>query len=115
MPHSRLIQLSACSGAFMIIIGAAWFYVMQTRAHPGGAGLWGLVGADSNVNRPLPDCHLVDLEQHEISADELRKGQVLIVYLTTDCDHCIKEAGTIFRLRHDAPPDLRIYGVTIER
>jgi len=40
---------------------------------------------------------------------------VLIVYLTTSCEPCIKEVETISRLQWDAPQDLRIYGINFER
>lgn len=86
------------------------------RSHPEGGSLWAhLTQATSKVNQPLPAYRLMSLEHREVSADELRNGRVLIVYLTTGCKACIKEAEVISSLQRDAPPDLRIYGVAIER
>lgn len=42
-------------------------------------------------------------------------GHVLLVYLTTSCDPCVKGGVVISHLQRDAPPDLRVYGVSIER
>jgi len=68
----------------------------------------------THLNRPLPAYQLTNLEQRELNADELRSGRILLVYLTTGCASCIKEAEIISRLRQKVPPDLHIYGVAIE-
>lgn len=68
----------------------------------------------TNINQPLPTCRLTDFKSQEVAADELRRGRVLFVYLATGCTACVKEAEIISRLRRDAPPGLRIYGVSAE-
>jgi peroxiredoxin len=89
---------------------------MWVRMHPEWVAPWGrFAEAASKTNERLPDYRLMSLERREIGADELRKGRVLIVYLTTNCKACIKEAEVISSLQHDLPPDFRIYGVSIER
>lgn len=114
MPPKRIIFASAC--ALLAVITAACLYMMRAGAYRKGA----MAGADTEwgaarVNRPLPDFRPKGLGHSEVDVGELRKGRVLLVYLTTDCSHCIKEAEIISGLRRDAPPGLKIYGVAIER
>ncbi|HEX8720971.1 MAG TPA: TlpA disulfide reductase family protein [Pyrinomonadaceae bacterium] len=71
-------------------------------------------GALVEVNLPLPAYRLTDFGQRAVTADELRSGRVLLFYLKTDCLPCLKEMEVISRLRRDAPPGLRIYGVAAE-
>lgn len=100
----------------MAITTGALFYSMRMGTHLEGIASWGrFVEAASMANERLPDYRLMSLERRELGADELRKGRVLIVYLTTNCSACVKEAEVISSLQRDAPPDLRIYGVAIER
>jgi peroxiredoxin len=58
---------------------------------------------------------MASLDRQEIPADELRHGRVQLFYLTTACGPCVRETEVVSRLRQDAPPELRIYGVSIER
>lgn len=69
----------------------------------------------STARRPLPDYRMINKDMQEVPVDALRHGRVLLVYLTTSCDPCVQETGVISRLYRDAPPDLKIYGVGIER
>lgn len=71
-------------------------------------------GARVSIDRPLPAYQLTDFEGRVLAGDELRRGRILLVYLETGCSPCVKEAEIISRLRQDAPPDLRIYGVAVE-
>jgi peroxiredoxin len=63
----------------------------------------------------MPDHRLIGLDGQALPADELRQGRVLFVYLTTNCEPCIKEVEVISRLHRDARSALRIYGISIDR
>jgi peroxiredoxin len=118
MTRNRILILSAALGALVVLLASTWFFAMQSEArkqkddHLKGREPLEIA---SNVNLPLPAYRIANLEQQEIPADELRRGRVLLVYLTTSCEPCLKEVEIISRLHRDAPPDLRIYGISFER
>jgi len=115
MLRIRFTALSVCLAALVVITAGALLYGERAGARSGGGGLWGAPsGAASKEGERLPAHSLMSLERREAVGDELHKGRVLIVYLTTSCKACIKEAEIIARLQRDAPPGLRIYGVAIE-
>lgn len=64
---------------------------------------------------PLPAHRLASIDQQEPQLGELSRGRVLLVYITTSCEPCIKEVKSISRLQALKPTDLRIYGVSFER
>lgn len=113
MLPKRITPLSACACALLAAAGAA-FYTMRAGGYRARVSPAGDAGA-AFVNRPLPECRLTGPGQRPVDADEMLKGRVLFVYLTTDCRHCIREAEVISRLRRDAPPEVKIYGVAMER
>jgi peroxiredoxin len=118
MLHHRIIKLSAGLGIVAGLIVVGWFLTKHISAHPNAA-------ADGksrppapvivNVNQPLPPYRLADLNDQEVPADRLRRGRVLLVYLTTSCEPCIKEAEIISRIQQSTPPDIHIYGIYVER
>lgn len=72
------------------------------------------VGLISTSHRPLPAYRLANINQQDIPADELSHGRVLLVYITTSCEPCVKEAKIISRLHATNLSNLRIYGVSFE-
>jgi peroxiredoxin len=116
MTTKRTVVISAVVGALVALAGSAWFFAAQRNTRQQKEGTASASAAEfTTSNQPLPAYRIANVEQQEISADELRRGRVLLVYLTTSCEPCIKEVGTISRLHHDAPSDLRIYGISFER
>jgi peroxiredoxin len=102
----------------LVIIAAAGFFTVRHTAqkHKEAAGAErASVGLVSTTQRPLPDHRMVGCDMREVPADALNRGRVLIVYLTTGCDPCVEEAGVISRLHRDAPSDLKVFGVGVER
>jgi peroxiredoxin len=116
MTKKQTVVVSAVAGALVALAAAAWFFAVQlnTRRSEGGTAR-ASVAEFTTSNQPLPAYRIANVEQQEIPADELRHGRVLLVYLTTSCEPCIKEVETISRLHQDAPADLRIYGISFER
>lgn len=105
---TALVVLTAAAGFFATRLTA----YKRTEAAPTELASAGLV---STTPRPLPDYRMVGYDMREVPADTLRRGRVLLVYLTTGCDPCVQEAGVVSRLHRDAPPELRVFGVGIER
>jgi peroxiredoxin len=116
MTRKQIVIVSAVVGVLVALAASAWFFATQqnTGKQKERAGR-ASVEEFTTSNQPLPAYRIANLEQQEISADELRHGRVLLVYLTTSCEPCIKEVAAISRLHRDAPPDLRIYGISFER
>ena len=42
----------------------------------------------SLINKPLPRAQLIDLNGSRIDEQILRRGKVILVFVTTDCDAC---------------------------
>jgi peroxiredoxin len=116
MTGKRTVIISALAGALVALAASAWFFAAQRNTGKQKETTdRASVEEFTTSTQPLPAYRIANLEQQEIPADELRRGRVLLVYLTTGCEPCIKEVGTISRLHQDAPSDLRIYGISFER
>jgi peroxiredoxin len=63
----------------------------------------------------LPPYRMANINQQELPTSELSHGRVLLVYITTSCEPCVKEVKVISRLHALNLPNLRIYGVSFER
>lgn len=117
-PRRQIIILSASLGAVLGLVAAGWLFFMHTSAHPNIRAAAGRSKSPRAVivdsHQPLPPYRLEGLDHQEIPTDELRRGRVLLVYLTTSCNPCIKEAEIISRLQPSVPSDVHIYGVYIE-
>lgn len=100
-----------------VVIAAVILYLARRPQEQQASGRNKAFEATSEGQKqPLPAYRLATLrDQKELSPDELRRGRVLLVFLTTGCGPCIKELDVVSRLYHDSPPDLRVYGVGIER
>lgn len=58
----------------------------------------------SLINKPLPQAQLIDLNGSEVNEQILRRGKVILVFVTTDCNSCIRESRflqTIVNRRSD--------------
>lgn len=64
----------------------------------------------SIINEPLPSFRLVDFAGTSLDGDELRRGKVILVLLSSECDACIKEGMFLKKIvgKYEA---LRFYGV----
>lgn len=103
-----LVVLAALAGLFVIKPA-----VRSQREEHGKAGA--ALGLLDTKPQPLPSSRLMNLNRQEMPVDVLRRGRVLLVFLTTNCDPCVKEAQVISRLHRDVKPGLHVYGIGIER
>ena len=62
----------------------------------------------------LPRGPMINLDNNRDEYEEVTKGKVLLVFLTTDCDACKKEASHMSQAIPSLASKLRIYGVCIE-
>lgn len=46
----------------------------------------------SLINKPLPDAQLLDLNGVKVDEQVFRKGRVILIFVTTDCDACVAES-----------------------
>ena len=60
--------------------------------------------------KQLPSADLVDEFNKPLAESELRKGRIVLVFVTADCDACLKESEFLKSLV-DKRPDVRFYGV----
>lgn len=50
------------------------------------------IAAAKGIDKPLPKANLVDLENQPLADSSLRTGQVVLVFVTADCEACAHEA-----------------------
>ena len=50
------------------------------------------IAATKGIDKPLPTANLVDLENKPLADSSLRTGQVVLVFVTADCEACAHEA-----------------------
>jgi peroxiredoxin len=114
MSKRRIIGL----GVLAVLLASAWLATTRPRASnlPGGGDKGGRVGPPSSASRrPLPPHHLIDLNRQGVAPEELSRGRVLLVFMTTSCEPCVEEARIISRLADAPPPGLKVFGVSFER
>jgi peroxiredoxin len=116
MSKNRFAIFSFAVGVLVALALIILYLAMRPREQQASASNKAFEATSEGQKQPLPAYRLATLkDQKELSPDELRRGRVLLVFLTTGCGPCIKELDTVTHLYRDAPPDLRIYGVGIER
>lgn len=105
-------------GTFVVLAALAGFFAIRPTAHDRRENLAKdsrAVGLLPTTRQPLPDYRLARPDSQEVPGAELRQGRVLLVFLTTNCDPCVKEVEVISRLHRDAAAGIRVYGIGIER
>jgi peroxiredoxin len=64
--------------------------------------------------QPLPTTALLEQNGHPLSPDTLRKGKVLLIFLTTDCPACKKELVLLTQADAALAERVTVYGVGIQ-
>jgi len=86
--------------------GFAFFYSRMQRSPD--------VQAESNskslINKPLPQAQLIDANGSKIDEQILRRGKVILVFVTADCDACLKESKFL-ATRLGKRSDVSFYGL----
>jgi peroxiredoxin len=62
----------------------------------------------------LPKTDLLDLEGNPIAPDTLRKGKVMMIFMTTSCEPCRKQMALVSAVEPEISGKVKIYGVGIE-
>ncbi|MBA2732237.1 MAG: TlpA family protein disulfide reductase [Acidobacteria bacterium] len=65
-------------------------------------------------NSSLPKGRMINLQTNQDDYEELKKGKVLLVFLTRGCDACKKEIPNIAQALPSLAPKMAVYGVYIE-
>lgn len=118
MSNKKLVLLAVTAGILLSAILAVLLLktsAQKTSARAAADGRSRVLSPEARtIDKPLPDAPLTDLEGREVSADELRRGRYLLVFLTTGCSPCVDEADNISRLLQGDTSQARVYGVGIE-
>jgi peroxiredoxin len=64
--------------------------------------------------RPLPHTELLSLDGRQVPPEILRKGKVLLVFLTTHCQACQKEFRLLSTVESQGSPQVKFYGIGVE-
>lgn len=115
MSSNRIIVPAACLAALALLTIPGWLLIKRTWASPLKSPGGGETEAVTILSRPLPAYQVVTPTQQEVPSDELRRGRVLLIYLTTSCNPCIEEAKNISGIRENMPPDVRVYAMSVEK
>lgn len=92
-------------------VSFVWFYTKrQTETQTPTTGV------ETNQDKALPEAKLIDLDSNllpddKLPDDKLRKGKVILIFVTPDCEACLKESEFLRGLI-DKRSDVEFYGVT---
>jgi len=64
----------------------------------------------SLIDKPLPHARIVDINGSKVDEQILRRGRVVLVFITTDCDACTTESKFLQTLL-DRRKDVSFYGL----
>jgi hypothetical protein len=68
-------------------IGFAFFYSRAHRSQPIAPA-----PSKSLINKPLPPAQLLDIYGSKVDEQVLRRGRVILVFVTPECDACLAES-----------------------
>ena len=100
----KVIWISSLVVLFGVVFCAS-FVVFYTRYNRNVAAK-----APVDSGKPLPPADLIDESNKPLAEADLRKGRVVLVFVTADCDACMKEAEFLKGLV-DKRSDVKFYGV----
>ncbi len=66
--------------------------------------------ATAAAGKPLPEAHLIDLADAQLDEQMLRRGKVILVFVTPQCSACEKE-GQFLQTVVNQRKDVSFYGV----
>jgi thiol-disulfide isomerase/thioredoxin len=97
--------------AAALVVGvffASYFYFLGRHPHQEARPEAAAPPAQQQV--ALPEAHLVDLSGADLPDEALRKGKVVLVFVTPDCDACQTEAEFLKKVA-GRRGDVAFYGV----
>jgi len=93
----------------LIIIFCTSFVFFYHRAQQQQAQA-ATAAASTGPNKPLPEANLVNIADEKLGDQTLRKGKVILVFVTADCRACDTEAQFL-KTVVDKRTDVSFYGV----
>src|SRR5829696_7897149 len=100
----KVIWISSLAILFVLVFCAA-FVVFYTRNNRNKAA-----PEPVNFGSSLPSAELVDETNQPLADSQLKNGKVVLVFITPDCDACLKESEFLKGLVSKRA-DVRFYGV----
>jgi len=106
---ATLLVIGSCFIATLSVSYAAFHHFFYTR----GPQQTTLARYQSQaIGKPLPDVNLANFSGEALSDDELRRGEVILVLLSSECEACFKEGRFLSDIiaKYD---NLRFYGILV--
>jgi hypothetical protein len=85
--------------------GYAFFHNRIQHSHPAES-----VASKSLIDKPFPHAQLLDIYGSKIDEQVLRRGRVIVVFVTPDCDACGAE-GKFLQTLSGRRTDVSFYGL----
>jgi redoxin len=96
---------------FFVVVFCAGFFFFKNRIERSQAESPPDESNKSLIDKPFPlGAQLVDTDGAKVDEQILRKGRVVVVFITTDCDACLAE-GKFLQTVIDRRSDVTFYGV----
>lgn len=106
---------------FLLVVFCAgfWFFYNRIQRSRAEAKIETIVAAESAkpadstkslINKPFPQAQLVALDGSKVDEEIIRKGKVIVVFVTTDCDACETESKFLQTVL-DRRKDVAFYGI----
>jgi hypothetical protein len=98
---------------FFVVIFCAGFLFFKNRIERSQVEAQPVVNDSSKslINKPFPlGAQLVDIDGSKVDEQILRKGRVVVIFLTMDCDACLAE-GKFLQTVVDRRRDVTFYGL----
>ncbi len=96
---------------FFVVVFCAGFWFFKYRIERSHAEPQPDESNKSLINTPFPlGAQLVDTDGAKVDEQILRKGRVIVVFITTDCDACLAE-GKFLQTVIDRRRDVTFYGL----
>jgi len=88
--------------------GFLFFYhrIQRSKAESAAA----VAASKSLIDKPLPHARIIDINGAKVDEQILRRGRVVLVFITTDCDACATESKFLQTLL-DRRKDITFYGL----
>lgn len=96
---------------FFIVVFCAGFFFFKNRIERSQAEPQPDESNKSLIDKPFPlGAQLIDTDGAKVDEQILRKGRVVVVFITTDCDACLAE-GKFLEKVIDRRRDVTFYGL----
>jgi peroxiredoxin len=105
LAKNKIVWLATVAIVFTLTFCAAFAFFF-TRRHAAASDQEARIGSD----KPLPHADLIDQNNKILSDAELQKGRFVLVFITPDCDACLKESQFL-REALSKRADIPFYGV----